>query len=281
MSVGRRRTKKGRTRRRVDLRKTLPVLPNLVTLASVFCGFSAILTVANDNPTVDDFHAAAVLLIFAMLFDVLDGRIARLTKTQSQFGLHLDSLADVISFGVAPALLVYKWALFRYPILGTTAGFAFVACGVVRLARFNVMTVDVDAKGPGKYIIGLPIPPAAGILVSLLVVNHALEGALGHERYTIPLFVVTLALSLLMVSTVKFRSFKDLRVNRSTMVLVFLGVGSSLLVWHLTQKPQFVLVWLPSFYILIGLVEFIRELSLKLYRAAVGQQSTPPPRQAG
>jgi len=275
--VRRIRTKKRRLRRRVDLRKTLPVLPNLVTLASVFCGFAAILTVAKDNPTVEDFHGAAVLLIFAMLFDVLDGRIARLTKTQSQFGLHLDSLADVISFGVAPALLVYKWALYRFPVVGMAAAFVFVACGVIRLARFNVMTVDMDAKGPGKYIIGLPIPPSAGILVSLLVVNHALEGALGDERYTVPLLVVTLALSLLMVSTVKFRSFKDLRVNRSTMVLVFLGVGSSLLVWHFMAKPQFVLVWLPSFYILIGLVEFVREMSVKLYRAAVREQPAAPP----
>lgn len=256
------------------------MLPNLLTLSSVFCGFVAILTVARDYPSADDFHAAAVLLIFAMLFDALDGRVARLTKTQSQFGLHLDSLADVISFGVAPALLVYKWALYRIPMLGTAAAFLFVACGVIRLARFNVLSAGAEARGPGKYIVGLPIPPAAGILVSLLVVNHALEGALGHERYTVPLLVTTVALSVLMVSTVKFRSFKDLRVNRGTMFLVFFGVGSSLLVWQLTHKPQFVLVWLPSFYILVGLVEFARETSLKLYRAAFGQTSASPPGEA-
>ena len=107
VSVGPRK----RTRRRLrnlDLRKTLFVLPNLVTLAAVFCGFNAILIVATDNPTVEDFYKAAVLLTFAMLFDLLDGRIARLTKTQSAFGLQLDSLADIISFGLAPALLVYK-----------------------------------------------------------------------------------------------------------------------------------------------------------------------------
>lgn len=250
----------------------------MVTLASVFCGFSAILTVAKDLPTVEDFHGAAVLLIFAMLFDVLDGRIARLTKTQSQFGLHLDSLADVISFGVAPGLLVYKWALFRHPTFGMATAFIYVAAGVIRLARFNTLTVSADAKGPGKYIVGLPIPPAACILVSLLVVNHAVEGALGHERYTIPLFVVTLGLAGLMVSTVKFRSFKDLRVNRGTMVLVFLGIGSSLVVWQVTERPQFVLAWLPSLYILIGLAEFAREVVLKLAGGVPPpSESVPPP----
>ena len=275
----RRRRRAGRPRRRVDLRKALLVLPNMVTLASVLCGFLAIQTVAKDLPTVDDFYGAAVLLIFAMLFDMMDGRIARLTKTQSQFGLHLDSLADVISFGVAPALLVYKWALYRYPLAGTAAAFVFVAAGVIRLARFNVLTVDADAKGPGKYITGLPIPPAAGILVSLLLVNHALGGALGDEQYTLPLLAVTVVTSLLMVSTVRFRSFKDLRVNRGTLFLVLLGVGSSLLVWHVSRKPQFVLVWLPCLYVLVGLIEAAHRLTMKLIRLVTREDSLVPPRE--
>jgi CDP-diacylglycerol---serine O-phosphatidyltransferase len=94
------------------------VLPNLITLASIFCGFNAIRVVALDNPSSDDFYRAAILLMFAMLFDMMDGRVARLTRTQSAFGLQLDSLADIVSFGVAPALLVYKWVLYRYPVPG-------------------------------------------------------------------------------------------------------------------------------------------------------------------
>src|SRR5262249_27180771 len=192
--------------RRVDLSKTLFVLPNLVTLAGIFCGFNAIRVVAQDNPTVDDFYRAAILLLCAMLFDLLDGRVARMTRTQSAFGLQLDSLADIVSFGVAPSLLVYKWVLHRYPVPGLITAFLFTAGGALRLARFNVLaTADTGAQAkPGKYIIGLPIPPASGILISLLVANHAVGGALGAQQYTIALFGVTIALSLLMVSSVKF-----------------------------------------------------------------------------
>ena len=90
--------------------------------------------------TVDDFYRAAVLLIFAMLFDLMDGRVARMTKTQSAFGLQIDSLADIVSFGVAPSLLVYKWVLYRHPVAGLLTAFLFVACGAIRLARFNVLS---------------------------------------------------------------------------------------------------------------------------------------------
>lgn len=267
-----------RTRRRLrnlDLRKTLFVLPNLVTLAAVFCGFNAILIVATDNPTVEDFYKAAVLLTFAMLFDLLDGRIARLTKTQSAFGLQLDSLADIISFGLAPALLVYKWALFRVPTLGLFCAFMFVGCAAVRLARFNVLTGSgVGPVKPGRYIIGLPTPPASGILISLLLANRAVGGALGGEQYTAAILVTTVVLSLLMVSNVRFRSFKDLRLNTSTVALVLFTIGSSAFVWR-WYKPQFVLVWLLSVYILIGLVETLRVVAGRL--KGHSRDSVPPP----
>ena len=267
-----------RTRKRLqrlDLNKTLFVLPNLVTLAAVFCGFNAILIVATDNPTVDDFYRAAVLLTFAMLFDLLDGRIARLTKTQSAFGLQLDSLADIISFGLAPALLVYKWVLFRHPVPGLICAFLFVACAAVRLARFNVLTGGSGSGPvkPGKYIIGLPTPPASGILISLLLANHAVGGALGAEQYTVAIFVTTVVLGLLMVSNVRFRSFKDLKLNTGTIALVLFTIGSSIFVWR-SFKPQFVLVWLLSVYILIGLVETLRVLAARIRSAR--RDSAPP-----
>jgi CDP-diacylglycerol--serine O-phosphatidyltransferase len=265
--------------RRVELGKTLFVLPNLITLASVFCGFNAIRIVALDSPSVDDFHAAAVFLVYAMLFDVLDGRVARLTRTQSAFGVQLDSLADVVSFGLAPALLVYKWALYRYPFAGSLTAFVFVAAGAVRLARFNVLSMNHSARASGKYTMGLPIPPAAGILVALLVLNHALGGALDDERYTVPVFALTLSLSFLMVSTVKFRSFKDLRTSWATFMLVILGIGSSVVVWLLSGKPQMVLVWLPAFYVLIGLVEAVREFALWVFRGLSRHPTSEPPRE--
>ena len=267
--------KRRRRRRRVDLSKTLFVLPNLITLASIFCGFNAIRIVARDNASDDDFYRSAVLLIFAMLFDLLDGRVARMTRTQSAFGLQLDSLADIVSFGVAPALLVYKWALDRHPVAGLLTAFLFVACGTIRLARFNVLSSagGIKSSRPPRYIVGLPIPPAAGILISLVVANHAVGGALGDERYTVLLFAVTIVLSLLMVSTVKFRSLKDLKLTTGTVLFVLFLIGSSAFVWR-QYKPQFVLVWLLCFYVAIGLVEFFRDLAVRSQRTGA-RESVP------
>jgi len=265
--------------RRLDLRKTLFVVPNLLTLCSVFCGFNAILIVSRDSITVDDLYRAAIVLIYAMFFDLIDGRVARLTKTQSAFGLQLDSLADVISFGVAPALLVYKWVLFRHSEVGMFVGFLFVGCAAVRLARFNVLASDASGSPakPGKYITGLPTPPASGILISLLVANHAVGGALGHERYTVLLFGVTILLALLMVSNVRFRSFKDLRLNVGTVSMLLLTIGSSVFIWQ-RYNPQFVLVWLLGAYVAIGLIETVRSFFVKLKDSSLPPpDSVPPP----
>ncbi len=275
--VGPRFVQKRRRRRvpRVDLRRTLFVLPNLITLASIFCGFNAIRVVSLDNPTSDDFYRAAILLMFAMLFDLLDGRVARMTRTQSAFGLQLDSLADIVSFGVAPSVLVYKWVLYRFPVPGLFVGFMFTACGAIRLARFNVLnsgSAGAPVK-PSKYTVGLPIPPASGILISLLLANHAVGGALSHERYTVAIFGVTIALSLLMVSSFRFRSFKELSFNVGTALMVMFAIGSSAFVWRF-GKPQFVLVWLLSFYVLIGLVETVRAIPESFRRRREEQAET-------
>jgi CDP-diacylglycerol--serine O-phosphatidyltransferase len=276
--VGFRRTRRNpnRPRPKLDLRKTLFVLPNLITLGSVFCGFNAIRIVAKEAPTEDDVYRAAVLLIFAMLFDLMDGRVARMTKTQSAFGLQLDSLADIISFGLAPALLVYKWVLHREPIPGILTAFMFVSCAAIRLARFNVLSSSSTGAPtkPGKYILGLPSPPAAGVLISLMLANHGVGGALGSERYTVLLFCVTVALGLLMVSNVRFRSFKELKMNSATLLFVLFTVGSSVFVWQ-RFKPQFVLVWLLSVYVFIALVETLRVLSRRL-RGLDERNSVPP-----
>src|SRR4051812_329716 len=174
-----------RQTRRFDLRKTLFLLPNLITLSSIFCGFDAIRVTAQENATEDDFYRAALLIVFAMFFDTLDGRVARMTKTQSSFGLQIDSLADVVSFGVAPSMLVYQWTLHRLGLAGLIGSFVFTACGAVRLARFNVLSMGEAGAPtkPSKYIVGLPIPGAAGILVSIVVANHAVAGAIGGAEY--------------------------------------------------------------------------------------------------
>jgi CDP-diacylglycerol--serine O-phosphatidyltransferase len=265
-------------RRKIDLKKTLFLLPNIITLSSIFCGFDSIRLSATSTGD-DDYYRASVLLIFALFFDMLDGRVARLTKTQSAFGLQIDSLADVISFGVAPALLVFKWSLYQKPLAGLIISFLFAGSGAVRLARFNVLSMGESGSPtkPGKYILGLPVPGAAGILISLIVANHAVAGDLSGPRYLWPMMVLTVFLAFLMVSTIKFRSFKDLKLNARSVALVFFAVGSSAVV-SLQTKPAFVLVWLLSFYVFIGLVETIMGVpaSMRRRRERAERTSLPP-----
>ena len=250
-------------RRRIDLKKTLFLLPNMITLSSIFCGFYS-MVLSSQAKNEDDFYRAALLIVFAMFFDMLDGRVARMTKTQSAFGLQIDSLADVVSFGAAPGLLIYHWTLSQMGLVGLVASFVFVACGAVRLARFNVLSMDVSGEPtkPSKYIVGLPIPGAAGILVSLVVANNAVHGAIA-AHYVGGMLAVTLGLAFLMVSTVRFRSFKDLKLNARTLALVGFVLGTSIVIL-MQSKPAFVLVWLLGFYVVIGIVESLWALSAKL-----------------
>jgi CDP-diacylglycerol---serine O-phosphatidyltransferase len=264
-----------RQRKRINLKKTLFLLPNLLTMSSIFCGFDSIRISASAHSE-KDFHAAALLLIFAMFFDTMDGRVARMTKTQSAFGLQIDSLADVVSFGVAPSLLVYQWSLHSLGTIGVLGAFLFTACGAIRLARFNVLSTDssgAPAK-PSKFIVGLPIPGAAGILISLVVANYAAGTNLGGPSWAWLMFGVTLILSLLQVSNCRFRSFKDLKLNGRTAFMLLFVVGSSFVIASQT-KPAFVLVWLLGCYVTLGVFESILHLFQQV-RAFVRRDSLPP-----
>lgn len=258
---------------KVDLRKSLFILPNLFTLSSVLCGFYAILLCAPDA-TNEDFGRASLLIVFGMFFDTIDGRVARLTRTQSAIGLQLDSLADVISFGVAPAILVFRTSLNTLGTVGLLIAFAYVACGALRLARFNVVsTAESGApKKPGKYILGLPIPAAAGILVSLVVAN-TVTGKLPGSPLLITAVVV--ALSFFMVSTVRFRSFKDLKLSWRTACFVVAAIGSTVFV-AIRFHASLALVWLLASYIFIGVVEAF--VSLVRRRPARDEEADAEPR---
>jgi CDP-diacylglycerol--serine O-phosphatidyltransferase len=253
-----------RPRRRLNLQRTLFLLPNMITLSSVFCGFYS-MVLSSEAVNEDDFYRAALLIVFAMFFDMLDGRVARMTRTQSAFGLQIDSLADVVSFGAAPALLIYHWTLEQLDLIGLGACFLYVACGAVRLARFNVLTMDTSGAPtkPSKHIVGLPIPGAAGILVSIVVANAAVAGAIGDRRYAALILALMLLLAFLMVSTIRFRSFKDIQLNTRTVATVVFVVASSAIV--LTQlKPAFVLVWLLGVYVLMGIVEWLWQIPRRI-----------------
>jgi len=247
--------------RKFSLRRTLFILPNFLTLMSVLSGFNAVL-ICTGEPTDRDFYRAALLVMLAAFFDAIDGRVARLTKTQSALGVQLDSLADVLSFGMAPAVIAYRWSLHHLGRAGVMIAFVYLACGVIRLARFNVLSTDDDGapKKPGKYILGLPIPAAAGILISI-VVAQVLTGTLTSAPPVIG--AVVLALSGFMVSRIPFRSFKDVHLNAGTASAIVLALGATGYV-AFRYHPSLALVVLLGSYVTIGLAESIVQIARRL-----------------
>jgi CDP-diacylglycerol--serine O-phosphatidyltransferase len=241
----------------VDFRKTYYILPNLFTLSSVFCGFVSISLSASGQGGVD-LYQAALAICFGFFFDTADGRVARLTKTQTDLGRDLDSLADLVTFGVAPGLLVYKWGLTSFGRWGIFVAGLYVCAGAMRLARFNVLSRREEAKAggpkpPGKYMLGLSIPASASVLVLMVIVQHnvGLYAWVGEGFVA----VVVLALSYLMVSRVHFRSFKDVRLTKRTVGLILLIVGSGVVVALAGVDKAVVFLFLVTAYILLGFTE--------------------------
>lgn len=251
----------GPRRRRLpfDLRKALFILPNAFTVASIFCGFysimmatshGAIAGVTEGLPPGEAFDRAGIALFFAAFFDAFDGRIARLTRTQSDFGMQMDSLADVISFGVAPAVLVYNWALAPLGLPGLIVSFAFCACGTIRLARFNVLAMR--GVGSSKYFMGLPIPGASSMLISVIIAQSYNLGTTVEKTGSVTVLVVIL--SYLMVSRIRFRTFKDFRPRMKTLPILA-AVLIALVVAVLILKARLALVFAVGGYVALGLVE--------------------------
>jgi CDP-diacylglycerol--serine O-phosphatidyltransferase len=244
----------------VDFRKSFYILPNLFTLSCVLCGFTSLALSASGRGDAD-FYLAALAICFGFFFDTCDGRIARLTNTQTDLGRDLDSLADVITFGAAPALLVYKWGLTSFGRLGIFIAGLFLCAGALRLARFNVLSRREQAAGakkPGKHTVGLSIPPAASVLVFMVIVSHSARETesfrLLSETSTAAIVVV---LSLLMVSRVRFRSFKDLRFSGRTIGVVLLLASACAAIVLAGFEKAFVFLFLVLAYIVLGLAEEI------------------------
>lgn len=187
------------------------LLPNLFTTAGLFAGFYAIIAAIRG-----DFESAAIAIFIAMIMDGLDGRIARMTNTQSDFGAEYDSLADMVSFGLAPALVVYQWALLDTGKLGWMMAFIYAACGALRLARFNTQ-IGIQDK---RYFQGLPSPAAAACLAGLVWAGSSNE--LSVELMTMIALPLTFACGIMMVSTVRYHSFKDLDLHGKVPFVVML-----------------------------------------------------------
>jgi len=223
-----------RPRRR--FRRGVYLLPSLFTMGNMFCGYACIVYAMRG-----EFETAAPFIGFAFALDILDGRIARLTGAESEFGLQFDSLADVISFGIAPAILSFAWGLNPLGRLGWAAGFLFVAAAAMRLARFNIQGMAGSDK---RYFVGMPSPAAAAVPAATVYVY---PWGLYDYREALPALAMVLVPAILMVSRIRFRSFKtfDLRARQPYTVLIFIAAGMVAVATH----PRFVLVVMAYSYL--------------------------------
>jgi len=236
-------------------RRGIFLIPSLFTVANLLCGYYAVLAVVlggSDNS--DYFDRAAKAIGFAILFDSLDGRLARLLKATTDFGVQFDSLADVVSFGIAPATLACAWGLRGLPgdsavpfreQFGWVCCLAFLICCAWRLARFNVQGM---APGGSKYFIGMPTPAAAGMIAALV---HGFKQPLHDWRWSVAWFLLAAGLGALMTSTIRYNSFKDIPLTRKqpslAIVLLCLLVG---VIW---RYSEYALVVMASAYAVVGL----------------------------
>ena len=236
-------------------RRGIFLIPSIFTVANLLCGYYAVLAVAlGGTDNFDYFDRAAKAIGFAILFDSLDGRLARLLKASTDFGVQFDSLADVVSFGIAPATLACAWGLRGLPGDGAVAFreqfgwvccLAFLICCAWRLARFNVQGM---APGGSKYFIGMPTPAAAGVIAAIV---HGFKHPLHDWHWSVAWFLLAFGLGALMTSTIRYNSFKDIPLTRKqpslAIVLLCLLVG---VIW---RYSEYALVIMASAYTVVGL----------------------------
>jgi len=225
--------------RRESLRRGVYILPNLVTTGGLFAGFYGIIATMNG-----DYNLAAWFILISAVFDALDGKVARLTGTTSKFGVEYDSLSDLVSFGVAPGLLMYSWALKPFGKFGWLAAFLYVVCCALRLARFNIQINTVESK----RFVGLPTPGAAGMVASCVLLFYHLGGSGTIKKVSIVLLIYILAY--LMVSNHSFHSFKDPElVKRQPFSFLVLAI---IFIIVIVAQPEIMLFAIASIYVASG-----------------------------
>jgi CDP-diacylglycerol--serine O-phosphatidyltransferase len=250
-------------RRREDrqhrVRRGIFLLPSLLTVGNLFCGYACVV-----HSTRSDFDTAALFIGIAMILDTLDGFFARLTKSTSAFGVELDSLADVVSFGLAPAILAFTWGLWPLHRLGWAAGFLYVTAAAMRLARFNVQSTTASAPVDKRYFVGMPSPAAAAVIASTV---YLYPYGLEDPQKALLALAMVLVPALLMVSTIRFRSVKAMDVGWTRSYLrLFLVVGIFVAI---VSQPRYMLVVLSYSYTLTALVLYV-------YRKARRRPLVPP-----
>lgn len=224
------------------VKRGIYILPNSITAASLFFGFRAIVAAFNGH-----FHDAAVYILISGVLDGLDGKIARLTGTSSRFGIEFDSMADLVAFGVAPGVLIYVWGLQSFGRFGWVAGFSYVICAALRLARFNIQVATVESK----RFNGLATPAAAGVIATTVLLFYYLGGTGTTKHITIVL--TTYILAFLMVSNVKYYSFKDPSLFKRQPFYIFVAVLILLIL--IIAEHEIMLFILAVGYALSGPIE--------------------------
>ena len=232
------------------LRRGIYLLPTVFTVGNLFCGFLSVIAASRGDTT-----KAALLIIVAGILDGLDGRIARLTGTNTEFGLQFDSLADIISFGIAPATLAYFWALEPFGRFGVPLAFIFLSCAAMRLARFNIQTSRVDKR----YFAGMPSPPAAGMMACVAFTVPE-PPAVPWVGIALGLLVVMLAL--LMISRFRYRSFKELDLRNRRSYIYVLPVAA--MIAAIAIVPRYALLSIAGGYLLSAPVAYLWGLLRRL-----------------
>lgn len=245
---------------RSGMKKGVYILPNLFTSANLFFGFYSILASMKGS-----FSAAALFVLISIILDSLDGRIARMTNSVSKFGIEYDSLSDLVAFGVAPAVLAYAWSLSFYGKWGLVAAFLFVLCGALRLARFNIQIGIVESK----VFNGLAIPAAAAVIVTGILLYDDRVGS--GPCHSIFILLAVVALSLLMVSNIKYYSFKNLNYFSRKPFMSFLLIVLALLI--VVAEPQIMLFAVMLGYALSGPLWFLIRM-IQRHRGAPPKAST-------
>ncbi len=255
--------------RQLGAREQLRVTaPSLITTLNMACGFSSVLLATKEH-----FTLAAVLIAVAVVFDIADGAVARLVGATSPFGIQLDSLADLVSFGLAPAFLVYAWVLPEWPVVAWVAAFLWLACAAFRLARFNFTIDPTDDK---RYFIGLPSPAGAAIVMSTVLALERPDAAgLGVGPSMLAPVLISLVPAWLMVSTVRFRSFRDLVSPRTRQARLTTGVVVLAVIIGLVLAPAATLFVAAYTYLLTAP---LGALTSPLRRRLLGEESVAPPR---
>ena len=242
---------------KISSKRGIYLLPSVLTTFGMFAGFYSIISSING-----DFTIAAIAIMIAMMWDTLDGRVARLTNTQSDFGAEYDSLADLVSFGLAPALLVYQWTLFELGRFGWLAAFMYLTCAALRLARFNTQIGVADKR----YFQGLPSPAAAGVIASMIWLKIWTFASFDSDVISLGYYLgagITILCSLLMVSNLRYYSFKELDSKKASFRFLLIVIMSLII---LVYKPNIILFTGFFIYLLSGPVITILGLNKKRHQ---------------